>query len=412
MLEITLIIALLLAVVLVALLLVALTKTNSRHAGHTHEQALEGQLQLVKQDIAATLHQITELLTKQLRGIQDSTHTTLTNIAKNNRDELHTALQQFQQQLSKNITTLNETMDTQLKDIRVDTEKQLERMRHTVDEKLHHSLERRLGESFKQVQHLLKQVHEDMGEVRSLAVGVGDLQKVLSNVKTRGIKGEYQLGMLLEQILTPEQYAHNVEPVIGSGERVEYAIKLPGKQTDTVVWLPIDAKFPLDAYHRVIEAYDTTDTTLVAQAHKNLRIALEKAAKDIHEKYIHPPFTTEFAILFLPVEGLFAEVLRTPDIFDLLQRKYHITLAGPTTLAALLNSLQMGFRTLAIEKRSSEVWRVLAQVKEEFGKFAGMLDKVQKQLTTASNSLSELQTTRTNALNRKLRIVSQNALPE
>ena len=275
-------------------------------------------------------------------------------------------------------------------------------MRKTVDEKLHETLEKRLGESFKLVSDRLEQVHKGLGEMQTLAVGVGDLKKVLSNVKTRGILGEYQLGNILEQILSPKQYGVNVATKKGSQANVEYAVKLPGKSDEKTVWLPIDSKFPLESYQLLLKALDVGDTVNIEIAEKALLKAIESFAKDISGKYIDPPNTTDFAIMFLPVESLYAEVLRHPEVFEKLQRTYRITITGPTTLSALLNSLHMGFRTLAVQKRSSEVWNVLSEVKTEFTKYAEQLDKVQKQLGTASSSLQSLQTTRTNTLKKKL----------
>ncbi len=276
-------------------------------------------------------------------------------------------------------------------------------MRKTVDEKLHETLEKRLGESFKLVSNRLEQVHKGLGEMQTLAVGVGDLKKVLSNVKTRGILGEYQLGNILEQILSPEQYSTNVATKKGSQANVEYAVKLPGKADEKTVWLPIDSKFPLEPYQQLLNALDDGDSVAIETAQKSLLKTIEGFAKDISSKYIDPPNTTDFAIMFFPVEGLYAEVLRHPDVFEKLQRNYRITITGPTTLSALLNSLHMGFRTLAVQKRSSEVWSVLAEVKTEFVKYAGQLEKVQKQLNTASSSLENLQSTRTSSMERKLR---------
>ena len=293
-----------------------------------------------------------------------------------------------------------------MKSIREDNTQQLNEMRKTVDEKLHDTLEKRLGESFKRVSDHLEQVHKGLGEMQTLAIGVGDLKKVLSNVKTRGILGEYQLGNILEQILSPDQYATNVATKKGSQANVEYAVKLPGKSDEEAVWLPIDSKFPLETYQLLLQAYDEADTAKIEQAQVNLLKVVESFAKDISTKYIDPPHTTDFAIMFLPVEGLFAEVLRHSHMFELLQRKYRITITGPTTLSALLNSLHMGFRTLAVQKRSSEVWKVLAEVKAEFATYSSQLDLVYKQLTTASGSLEKLKETRTRAMEKKLNQVA------
>mgnify|MGYP000031644740 FL=1 len=312
--------------------------------------------------------------------------------------------QQDANKLAKtSITEIKDAIEKQLKSIREDNTQQLTEMRKTVDEKLHETLEKRLGESFKLVSDRLEQVHKGLGEMQTLAVGVGDLKKVLSNVKTRGILGEYQLGNILEQILSPEQYGVNVATKKGSQANVEYAVKLPGKSDEKTVWLPIDSKFPLESYQSLLKALDDGDTANIEIAQKALLKAIESFAKDISGKYIDPPNTTDFAIMFLPVESLYAEVLRHPEVFEKLQRTYRITITGPTTLSALLNSLNMGFRTLAVQKRSSEVWSVLAEVKTEFVKYADQLEKVKKHLNTASSSLDSLQTTRTSVMERKLR---------
>lgn len=313
------------------------------------------------------------------------------------------------QQLEQNklaldqIKTLKENVDASLKSIREDNSVQLEKMRQTVDEKLQSTLEKRLGESFKLVSDRLELVHQGLGEMQTLASGVGDLKKVLTNVKTRGVLGEYQLGNILEQILTSEQYAKNVQTKKGSQAHVEFAIKLPGKSDDKNVWLPIDSKFPIESYQLLLEAYEEGDKNKIETSQKLLLRSIDGFAKDISSKYIDPPHTTDFAIMFLPVESLYAEVLRHAGVFEKLQREYKITITGPTTLSALLSSLNMGFRTLAVQKRSSEVWDVLKAVKQEFGNFAEHLDKVQKHLNTASSSLETLSSTRTNAINRKLR---------
>ena len=316
-----------------------------------------------------------------------------------------------QQQINNNkqatdhMKALQDTIEKHLKSIQEDNSKQLNEMRKTVDEKLQSTLEKRLGESFKQVSERLEQVHKGLGEMQTLASGVGDLKKVLSNVKTRGVLGEYQLGNILEQILTPEQYSTNVATKKGSQAHVEYAIKLPGKSTDEEVWMPVDSKFPIESYEILLLAYEQGIPEQIEAAQKVLVKAVEGFAKDISDKYLDPPHTTDFGIMFLPVESLYAEVLRHPGLFETLQRTYRITITGPTTLSALLNSLQMGFRTLAVQKRSSEVWKVLGAVKAEFETFSVYLRKVRKQLDTATGTLDKLQTTRTNQITRKLRDV-------
>ena len=301
------------------------------------------------------------------------------------------------------IKDLKSNVDISLKSIREDNTEQLEKMRLTVDEKLQSTLEKRLGESFKMVSDRLEQVHKGLGEMQTLASGVGDLKKVLTNVKTRGVLGEYQLENILEQLLTSEQYDKNVQTKKGSQANVEFAVKLPGKSDDKTVWLPIDSKFPIEDYESLLNAYDIGEKDSITIAQKILLKKIESFAKDISSKYIDPPNTTDFGIMFLPVESLYAEVLRHPGLFEKLQREYRITVTGPTTLSALLNSLNMGFRTLAVQKRSSEVWDVLKAVKSEFSNFSVHLDKVQKQLHTASTSLETLSSTRTNAINRRLR---------
>ena len=303
------------------------------------------------------------------------------------------------------VKDVRETIEKQLKEIREDNGKRLEEMRKTVDEKLQDTLEKRLGESFKQVSERLEQVHKGLGEMQSIASGVGDLKKVLTNVKTKGILGEYQLANIIEQLLPREQYEENVSTRPGSSERVEFAVRMPGNSDDDVVWLPIDSKFPLNGYEDLLNAREAGDLDAIASAEKALTATLEKFAKDISEKYVEAPHTTDFGVMFLPIESLYAEVLRHPGVFETLQRKYRITVTGPTTMSALLNSLQMGFRTLAVTKRSSEVWKILEAVKTEFGKFSNQLEKVDKQLSTAKKSLEDLRSTRTNVMQRRLKDV-------
>ena len=303
------------------------------------------------------------------------------------------------------VKDVRETIEKQLKEIREDNGKRLEEMRKTVDEKLQDTLEKRLGESFKQVSERLEQVHKGLGEMQSIASGVGDLKKVLTNVKTKGILGEYQLANIIEQLLPREQYDENVATRPGSSERVEFAVRMPGNSDDDVVWLPIDSKFPLNGYEDLLNAREAGDLDAIASAEKALTATLEKFAKDISEKYVEAPHTTDFGVMFLPIESLYAEVLRHPGVFETLQRKYRITVTGPTTMSALLNSLQMGFRTLAVTKRSSEVWKILEAVKTEFGKFSNQLEKVDKQLSTAKKSLEDLRSTRTNVMQRRLKDV-------
>jgi DNA recombination protein RmuC len=306
------------------------------------------------------------------------------------------------------LEALRRTMEIQLRTLQQDNTRQLEKMRATVDEKLQTTLEKRLGESFRQVSERLEQVYKGLGEMRSLATGVGDLKKVLTNVKTRGTWGEIRLSHILEQILTPDQYEINVATKKNSNERVEFAIKLPGPDPDRnqVVWLPIDAKFPQEDYQRLVDAQEAADKELADKSVKRLENRIKLEAKNIKDKYIEPPHTTDFAIMFLPVEGLYAEVLRQPGLCDTLQREHRVVVTGPTTLAALLNSLQMGFRTLAIEKRSSEVWELLGAVKAEFGKFGDVLAQTKKKLQEASNTIGKAEV-RTRVIERKLREVQE-----
>jgi len=300
------------------------------------------------------------------------------------------------------LESLRETLERRLRDLQADNAAKLEEMRRTVDEKLHATLEQRLGASFKQVSDRLEQVHKGLGEMQALASDVGDLKRVLTNVKTRGTWGEVQLASLLEQLLVPEQYGCNVAPVPGSNERVEFAIRLPGSTSDAPVWLPIDAKFPREDYDRLVLAQERADPVAAEVAGKQLEQRLRLEAKTIRNKYIAPPATTDFALLFLPTEGLYAEIVRRPGLVDELQRSWRVAVAGPSTLAAILSSLQMGFRTLAVEKRSSEVWQLLGAVKTEFGKFGDVLAKAKEHIDRAGTTLGTA-ATRTRAIERKLR---------
>ena len=312
-----------------------------------------------------------------------------------NRKELGDNLGKFSEQFLQ-LTKMNEeklervrdTLQKNLQSLQEDNNQKLERMRETVDEKLQSTLEKRLGDSFKLVSDRLEQVHKGLGEMQNLATGVGDLKKVLTNVKTRGTWGEIQLENLLDQILTPDQYEKNVVTKKGSRDPVEFAIRLPGHE-EQPVYIPIDAKFPKEDYERLLAAQEQADPAAVEEFGKAIENRIKLEAKKIREKYIDPPNTTDFGILYLPIEGLFAEVLRRPGLIDTLQREYRVNIAGPTTIAAILNSLQMGFRTLAVEKRASEVWTLLGTVKKEFGKFGDILDKTQKKLQEASNTIEQ-----------------------
>lgn len=337
------------------------------------------------------------------------------------RKELNQALslstQQMQTTLHRNLMTTNEmqrekfdAMNRQQDILVKSTEKRLDDMRQMVEEKLQKTLNERIGQSFELVRTQLENVQRGLGEMKTLAEDVGGLKKVLGNVKTRGTFGEIQLAALLEQMLSPEQYEANVKTRKNATEFVEFAIKLPGKDNGKdVVYLPIDAKFPKDVYEQYIDAYEDGDSALMESTSKQLENTIKRMAKDIHDKYIEPPFTTDFAIMFLPFESIYAEVIRRTALVETLQKDYKIVITGPTTLGAILNSLQMGFRTLAIQKRTSEVWSVLGAVKTEFGKFGGMLEKVQKNLQSAGDQLEEVMGKRTRAIERKLRQVE--ALP-
>jgi DNA recombination protein RmuC len=340
---------------------------------------------------------------------------TLSKKAKDDREELRLTLKDFEASFSKNVETFNRLQKEKFDQMKVKqdemiktTELRLERMRETVDEKLHKTLEERLGKSFEMVTKQLLVVQKGLGEMQTIASGVGDLKKVLTNVKTRGVLGEIQLGNILEEIMAPDQYESNVKTKKGSDALVEYAVKLPGKNPgERSVYLPIDAKFPQEDYVRLQSAYEVGDTVAVEASLKALLQAVKKFAKDIASKYIDPPNTTDFGIMFLPVEGLFAEVVRQPDMIAFLQREYKIMITGPTTLAAMLNSLQMGFKTLAIQKRSSEVLNVLAAVKKEFSTFGGVLEKAQKKINEANNEIENLVGTRTRMMQSKLKNVEQ-----
>lgn len=306
-------------------------------------------------------------------------------------------------QTEQKLDQMRRSLSESLERMQTGNQAQLDSIRKTVDEKLQETLDRKLNDSFQLVSQRLEQVYKGLGEMQTLAAGVGDLKKVLSNVKTRGVLGEIQLGAILEQLLSPDQYAVNVATKQGSQANVEYAIRLPGSDGNPV-WLPVDAKFPLDAYEQLLAAYDTADAVQVESAVKALKTRVKSFAKDVQTKYIDPPNTTDFAILFIPIEGLYAELVRA-GMVEILQREHKVTLAGPTTMSALLNSLQMGFRTLAIQKRSSEVWKVLGAVKSEFEKFATVLEATQNRLNQANSELDKLVGTRTRQIQRTLKNV-------
>jgi len=393
---------------LVAVLLIFVLVRLSRNQGASQ---LEIELVRLKENLDRFEHVLREEVglnreeaTKSSRDGREELSKTLTSFADSFAKQLTALTQSNDQKLGQ----MRETVESRLQLMQQDNNLKLEKMRETVDEKLHLTLERRLGESFKLVSDRLAAVQEGLVEMKALATDVGGLKKVLSNIKTRGTWGEIQLGNLLEQILTPEQYATNVATKRGSNERVEFAIRLPGRdgEESSPVWLPIDAKFPQEDYQRLLEAQEQANPGMVEEASKMLETRVKGEAKTIREKYLDPPNTTDFGIMYLPTEGLFAEVLRRPGLVDVLQREYRVSVTGPTTLLALLNSLQMGFRTLAIAKRSSEVWSLLGAVKTEFGKFGEILDRTHKKLQEASNSI-ESAATRSRAIERKLKDVQQ-----
>jgi len=322
------------------------------------------------------------------------------------REEGANAAKAQREELTKSLESVRSIVDLRLTQLQEDNSKQIDKMRATVDEKLQGTLEKRLGESFKLVSDRLEQVHQGLGAMQQLASDVGGLQKVLTNVRARGGWGEVQLGALLEQVFTPEQYARNVKTREESNENVEFAIKLPGEENGTPVWLPIDAKFPTEDYHRLLGAQEKGDLVAIDEAMKSLETQLRKCAKDICQKYINPPKTTDFALMFLPTEGLYAEAIRRVGLAEQVQRDCRVVFAGPTTLVALLNSLQMGFRTLAIQKRSSEVWNLLAGVKTEFGKFGETLSAVKEKIDQASRKMEDVDV-RSRAITRKLRDVEE-----
>lgn len=384
----------------------------------TASQARENRLEL-----SASLAELGRNLTHQMgtiAGVQnnqiDAFALQLTKLTEANEQRLGALRESNEQRLNalregteQRLEALRETLERRLRELQGDNAAKLEEMRRTVDEKLHATLEQRLGASFKQVSDRLEQVHKGLGEMQALASDVGDLKRVLSNVKTRGTWGEVQLASLLEQLLVPEQYAANVAPVPGSNERVEFAIRLPGRGDDAPVWLPIDAKFPREDYERLVIAQEKADPVAAEAAARQLEQRLRLEAKTIRTKYVSPPDTTDFALMFLPTEGLYAEVVRRPGLMDDLQRSWRVVVAGPSTLAAILSSLQMGFRTLAVEKRSSEVWQLLGAVKTEFGKFGDVLAKTKEQIDRASTTLGSA-AVRTRAIERRLRDVE--SLPE
>ena len=353
-----------------------------------------------REEISGSIKIFNEMIASQMSEIS--------NMQRNQLDIFSQQLANLTQTNEYRLDRMRDTIEEKLKHLQEDNSKKLDQMRATVDERLSSTLEQRLGESFRLVSERLEMVHKGLGEMQTLASGVGDLKKVLTNVKSRGTWGEIQLGNILEQILTPEQYSKNVATIKDSSERVEFAVKLPGKdeRNGEAVWLPIDSKFPQEDYQRLLDAQENGNPVKAEEAAKAMELKVKSFARDIRDKYISPPWTTDFGIMFLPTEGLYAEILRRPGLCDCLQREYRIVIAGPTTLIALLNSLQMGFRTLAIEKRSSEVWSLLGAVKTEFGKFGDILDKTRKKLQEASNTIEDA-ARKSRSIGRKLKNVQE-----
>ena len=400
------------ATLIVVMLAVILGRLSSKRKGNT-ENILREEFRSNREEATDSARSLREEVAKTQKDANDSVIRVISEMNKSQQTRLDAVEKRIKELSDKNETRigqLRDTLDTKIKTLQDSNDKKLEQMRQTVDEKLQSTLEKRLGESFKLVSERLEAVQRGLGEMQNLATGVGDLKRVLTNVKARGTWGEVQLGAILEQMLAPDQYDRNVKVRPESAEIVEYAIRLPGAGPDKAenIWLPIDAKFPQEDYQRLLNATEVADTDAVEQSLKALTRAVENSAKNIAEKYIAPPMTTDFAILFLSTEGLYAEVLRQPGLIEKLSQTYKVNVAGPTTLSAMLSTVRMGFRTLAIEKRSSEVWQILAAVKTEFGKFGDVLTKVKRQLDTASNTIDQTGV-RTRAMERKLRDVE--ALP-
>lgn len=374
-------------------ILIVVWVRNSRSGSDKLESALRQQMQENREELSRSIRElrmeITQTLNQSISQLQDAMYKNMLTSGELQKQKFDSMARQQEQLLQS-------------------TEKRLDEMRLMVEEKLQKTLNERIGQSFELVRTQLESVQKGLGEMKSLAQDVGGLKKVLTNVKMRGTFGEVQLSALLEQMMSPEQYVANVKTKKHSTEFVEYAIKLPGKNdSHSVVYLPIDAKFPKDVYEQYYDAYEAGDVALIESSGKQLEATIKKMAKDIHDKYVDPPFTTDFAIMFLPFESIYAEVIRRTSLIEMLQREYKVIVTGPTTLGAILNSLQMGFRTLAIQKRTGEVWTILGAVKTEFGKFGGLLEKVQKNLQSAGDQLEEVMGKRTRAIERKLREVEQ-----
>ncbi|QBE64798.1 DNA recombination protein RmuC [Pseudoduganella lutea] len=392
-----------LAIAILAVQIVILVRGNNGSAGRDGDIA--ERLERVEREVRMQLQATAQAQRQEMGNLLAQSHAATVQ----QLDGMRRQIEVLTESNARRMAEVRATLETRIRDLQADNSARLEEMRQTVDEKLHATLESRLTESFRQVSDRLERVHQGLGEMQQLALGVGDLKRVLTNVKTRGTWGEVQLEMLLEQVLTPDQYAKNVETVAGTNARVEFALKLPGqKDGGPPVWMPIDAKFPKEQYERLLEAAERADAEGVALAGRELERAVRTEAKTIADKYVCPPQTTDFAILFLPTEGLYAEVMRRPGLADELQRVNRISIAGPSTLTALLNSLQMGFRTLALEKRSSEVWQVLGAVKTEFSKFGDVLAATKTTLERAAKNIESAEV-RSRQMAKKLKSVE--ALP-
>ena len=406
--------AVLLGTVAAVVLLIVILVRSRGGSSASAERVLREELRAGRGESQEAAQQLREELGRGLKDGSDSLTKSLAETSKVQNAQLEgfaKKLEELSESNRRAIDRVRENLDKRVKELREGNEKKLEEMRKTVDEKLQDTLEKRLGESFKLVSERLENVQKGLGEMQNLASGVGDLKRVLTNVKARGTWAEYQLGDILDQTLTPEQYASNVQTREGTTERVEFAVKFPGPEDDSgsSIWLPIDSKFPTEDYQRLQAAADKADAEAVEKSLNAFLRTVRHSAREIQTKYINPPSTTDFAVMFLATEGMYAEVLRQPGMLEEIQQNHRILIAGPTTLTALLTSLRMGFRTLAIEKQASEVWQVLAAVKTEFGKFGGVLDKVKRQLDTASRSIEETGT-RTRVMARKLRSVE--SLPD
>ncbi len=398
---------LLIITIVLLLILIFITISNNKNKKDDNKEFLN-EFNLVRKELSTMFMQTREELTKTI-GFQITESSKLQQMQLSNMTSINeTKLENTRKNMEEKLEHIRETVEERLLLLQKDNTQKLEQMRVTVDEKLHDTLEKRLGESFKIVNDRLESVYKGLGEMQTLAQGVGDLKKVFTNVKSRGYWGEIQLGNILEQFLTKEQYDCNIKTKPKSNDLVEFAIKLPGRNDNEFVWLPVDSKFPIEDYSRLVDAEEMADSTQISESRKKLENSIKQFAKDIHEKYIDPPYTTDFGIMFLPTESLYCEVLKNTGLCEFISQKYRIVVSGPTTFVALLNSLQMGFRTLAIEKRTSEVWQLLGVVKTEFSKFGDILDKTNKKLLEISSTM-DLASKKTRTIEKKLKNVE--ALP-